>query len=260
MAMLKVAKLTLSLDFSLLDFNHTFTQLFTRAYPDSNNIDSAYANMSTLTDLISYDDLSSIRLDKSQSFMLLRNNTINNAKQNNALLFLYAIVEKSTRGYSIRLVNWLNWIHNIHASLEHSYSFVSELNNTVEKDDFAQISDASCFKAFYPLVTYVPDKFRSGINRGVLFDIMHLFVKQRHDDKLTKDYQRNVYSRVRTSLKKDFNLDAVDIADLVKNDKFVTLKYGDDIHIPNTTITKNISQPVPHDKLLLSVMDSMGWS
>src|SRR3989338_155489 len=105
MGMLKVAKVTLGLDFSLLDFNHTFTQLFTRTYPCSNNIDAAHENTSKLIDLISYDDLSSMRFDKSQSFMLLRNNTINNGKQSNALLFLYAIVDKSVRGYSIRLVN-----------------------------------------------------------------------------------------------------------------------------------------------------------
>ena len=257
---LKISYLKLDLDCKIINHNDDFGQLFNLEPLHDEIINQPLKNIDTLK--ISFPAkffklLNKMDSDDTQSLILVKNNRINDADEDNALLFIYAAITRHDEGYSIRMVNWLNWIHGIHQSLNRGYSFVSGLSAAVPQSDFAQLSDASCFKALYPLITHVPNKFSNSISQAVLFDIMHLFIKQRNGNKCTKDYSRNVYSRLRTNLKKEFKLDDINVAEFIKNEELMMINYNDNIQIPNTAIVKNIVQVVSHDQLLLSVIDAV---
>lgn len=173
-----------------------------------------------------------------------------------AVMFLYLNVTKTKDSYFLRIVNWLNWVHNIYKSFEHSYQFISSLGSVIKKKDFCKISDASCFKAMYPLITFVPNKFIYGINHGVLFDIMSLFIKQRDGEKFTKDYTRNIYSRLRTNLRKEFQLENIEMLDIIQDDQLLSIKINDEIQIPKTMLKNSIAARINNDTFLDMVINT----
>ena len=65
--------------------------------------------------------------------------------------------------------------------------------------NFAQSSDIHSFKALLPLILVKPRNI-PGISLTAVYDILHPFINRRND-KLNKDYLRNTFSRLRTSLK-----------------------------------------------------------
>ncbi len=197
--------------------------------------------------------LKSIQSNTSKTLMLIKNY----AKVEHSLIFLYMKVTKIDTGYIIGMVNWLNWIHQLYASVTSGYSFVSDLSTHITKKDFVKISDASCFKALYPLVTHVPSKFVYGINQYIVFDIMNLFVRQRSNEKCTKDYIRNVYSRLKTNLRKDYNLEGMDVIDTLFNDDFLNIRDGDNIYIPKTYLISDVISVINNDALLDSFINNL---
>ena len=200
--------------------------------------------------------LNEIKVGEKQSFILLYNTQVNKANENNALLIMYAVVQKNDNCYTVRVINWLNWLHGISSSLENSYSLISKFNNNTKQTDFTSLSDAACYKALYPLLTYLPNKLSNGVTPISLFEIMRVFVKQREIN-FSRDYARNIYSRVRTSLRKEYGHNNTNVIDLIKNDELVKINFDGEILIPNTTLEKNIMYPIEHDSFLMSIIDAI---
>ena len=198
--------------------------------------------------------LEEIIVGDTKSFILFYNSKVNNSTENNALAVFYIVVEKHDDNYKLRLVNWLNWIHCIGGSLESSYSLIMKFNDSTKHRAFKNVSDAGCFKALYPLLTYLPNKSSNGVTSISLFEIMRVFVKLRNKT-FTRDYARNVYSRIRTSIKMEYGHNYSDVISLIKNNELVQINFGGEIMIPNTILAKNIIIPVSHDKFLLSIID-----
>jgi hypothetical protein len=168
------------------------------------------------------------------------------------------VVVRSTDCYIVYMTNWLNWIHWLSMSLELGYNLMRRFNDTHSRDEFVRISDAGCYKALFPLVTYIPQKSTSGVGQISLFEIMRVFIKHRSPElKYNRDYARNVYSRIRTNLKNDYNLFATDMIDLIKNPKILNIQFNDNIYLVDTVLVKNILLAVNHDYLLLSILDNL---
>ena len=202
-----------------------------------------------------YQFMNEMEIGEHRSFIQFRNFQIKNNHQ--AMLILYIIVTKQNNYYLIRMVNWLNWLHNIVNSMEYGYGLIKDFNDTMSKNIFTKISDASCYKALYPLATYIPRKLSNGISQLSLFEIMRIFIKQRNELKYSRDYARNIYSRIRTNLKQEYGLYSMDIIDLLKNDNIVNIKFGDQICIPRTILAKNITVLVEHDALLILLINKL---
>lgn len=252
MEKMNVSYLKIDLSHNIVSFNTEFESLFNlKNNPPANLLDIAADLPTNIMDF-----LNEVSTNEMKSMIIIKNNS-NLIGNECSVLFLYAAVVKTIDSYIIRMVNWLNWIHQLHDSFSQSYSFVSGLNNVMSKDNFMQISDASCFKAMYPLITHVPSKFFYGVNQGVLFDIMHLFIRQRNGEKFTKDYSRNIYSRLRTNLRKDFNLENVELADVISDDQLLSIKDGNDIQIPRTAVIESIASFIDNDNFLLQCMNAV---
>lgn len=193
-----LADLTLDLSFNVLDCNDNFKQLFeVNDLSTNKNISSKIVDLpSNLLNL-----LNNLQVGMSTSAMIIKNNP---HYKDGAVLFLYTIIQKTHDNYIIRIVNWLNWIHELHESVSYSHNLVVNLDNHVQHEQFSKISKAACFKVFYPLITYVPDKFIQSISQASLFNIMHSFIKTKNNDKYSKDYARNLYMNLRNSLKHDY--------------------------------------------------------
>ncbi len=252
MTTIKVAYLKLNLNGYIIDCNNDFAKLF--------NITLKSLKLRPISILLrnyTCQDLKDIGKDELSSFIIFCNINMNKTKKQDSMIILYAVVTREEQYYSIKIVNWLNWIHYITNSLEHAYEAMYNFNNITNKTKFKQISDVYCYKALYPLITYIPHKYSNSVSQSSLFEIMRVFFKQREDNKYSKDYARNVYSRIRTSLKQELNMDSFDAIDVIKNHRLLRIKYNGNIFIPNTLLVEDIVLPVKHDLFLLSIIEAI---
>ena len=236
---------------NIVDLNQNFGKLF-GVQKDTNPSFRTLFNLSPRM----IDDM---HVNQKQSFILFYNTKVNNALENNALSLMYAVVEKSNNYYTIYLTNWLNWLHGVSGALESGYSLISKLNDKMSQSDFSSLSDAACYKALNPLLSYLPNKLSNSVTQFSLFEVMRIFIKQR-EIIFTRDYARNVYSRIRTNLRKEYGHNYNDVVDLIKTDSLINIRFNDEILIPNTTLVSNIIYPTVHDDFLLSIIDSINSS
>ncbi len=216
MIKLKISNCKLDLTTNIIDFNDNFSQLF----------NTKQGTQLTFREVFSLSPrfLDEIEIGDTKSFIFFCNSKINNATKNNSLLLMYIAVEKNHNSYIIKITNWLNWLHNISASLETSYSLISEFNNYTQQDDFNTISDTGSSKALQTLLTYLPNKSSNNINQISLYE---------------------------------YNLNNTEVANIFKSDKVVNIKVKDEIYIPYTTLTRNMVAPIKHDTFLLSVINAV---
>jgi hypothetical protein len=180
-----------------------------------------------------------------------------NFSSNSAVMVLYAHIEKLDNAYSITMINWLNWLHNLTKSLERGYLFMKNFNDNISRDKFLSISDALCYKAFYPLITYIPKDKAQAISHYSLYEIMRLFIKQRDPDALyNRDYARNAYSRIRTNLRKDYNLEYFDPIDLIRDKTTLNINQNGNLCIPDTVLQNNLLLEIEHDAFLISLFNN----
>lgn len=249
MVALNLAYIKTDLSYNVIDYNDNLKQLFNLSVQENSS------NLSTMiTDLPSnlLSTLDNIIINETKTIMIIKDNP--NYK-NGAVLFLYAIIQKTANNYIIRIINWLSWIHGLHNSISNGYNLISNLDTYVKQNQFRQISKAACFKVFYPLITHVPHKFIHGISQGALFGIMRLFTKQRNEDSYSKDYARNLYLSLKSSLRRDCALDHTDIFDVLFDEEKLPINYQDNIQIPNTLINENVTFLASTDKFLNSIID-----
>ena len=196
-----------------------------------------------------------IDFNQNQSFILFMNiqvdNTYSNFNSNKGILVLYLQINKYENGYELNIVNWLNWIEYLTSSLESSYQFMKYFNNNVDKKSFITTSDALCYKAFFPLISYIPQIYSLGISQVSIYEIMRVFIKQRDPlQKFNKDFARNVYSRIRTNMKKTYNLEYYEPIDIIRKKELLDNSHKGNIYIPDTFLEKNLIFKIQKDKLL----------
>lgn len=248
---LNVAYLKLDVVFNVLDYNDNLKPLF-----NVETLSNSKQVSATITDLPGnlLDMLGNLQQDELKSLIIIKNNPHN---EDSAVLVLYTIIQKTPDSYIIRIVNWLNWIHELLSSVSNSYDFIENLEQNVKHEDFNKISKVACFKVFYPLITHIPSKFIQSISQISLFNIMHLFIKTKNDDKYSKDSARNLYVNLRNSLKHDDNLDSCSIFDVLQDDKKLPINHNGNIQIPKTTISQSIAFQVKPDKFLTNLIDAL---
>ena len=246
MTVLKIANCTLDLSANITNFDENFNKLF--IVP----VDSEFSFLDNFSLELNFLDV--MKSGDRKSFILFYNTKVNQSNEDNALSIFYVMIEKSENYYNVRLTNWLNWLHGVSGSLESSYSLISKFNDNTKYTEFESLSGAACYKALYPLLTYLPNKSSSGVTSISFFNILRVFFKLR-DVKFSRDVARNVYSRIRTSLKKEYGHNYADVIDLIKKDDLVNINFNGDIVIPNTTLVSNTMYQINHDKFLLSILD-----
>ncbi|MFN7093941.1 MAG: hypothetical protein ACK4M7_01120 [Burkholderiales bacterium] len=253
METMKVLYLRLDFNYAILNHNEEFIKFFDiKAMPV---INKPLNKVLPISNPKAYAIIKKLRFSETQSVIVLRNQILNNLIESNALFMLYVSIQKEENSYSIKIVNWLNWLHNLYKSKENNYNFAGNLNHEEYKDKFRKISDVCCFKALFPLLMHTPFKFGGAIHSNTLYDILHIFVNKRKDNAYTKDYSRNVYSRLKTTLRKEYGLIDADLYDIIKHEKLLNFRYNSEIYIPNTAVYEDVVMPIKGDKFLNYIMN-----
>ena len=161
---------------------------------------------------------------------------INNKKEDNQIVIYYFKVFEDNLLYA----NWLDWIHKISQSMNNGYNMMKDTNN-LHKDNLTTKSDIHCFKALFPLLMHMPHNYINNISTMAFYDIFRIFCNRRDNDTITKDYARNIYSRLKTSIHEEFNLKNMNLFDLMQNhNKLIKFDTLDDIGLQNTKLKEPI--------------------
>ncbi|MDQ5920884.1 MAG: hypothetical protein QG673_940 [Pseudomonadota bacterium] len=253
-----IAYAKLDLNAKIIEYNKIFTTLLHLQNKSILNRYFAYVLSISKNELTNH--LNKLGLGEQTSLVLFCNIAIPIQAEPNkhALLILYSLINRQDDYFTVKMVNWLNWIHGNANSMENSYIMMSQFNTNTVKTKFKHISDSACYKAFYPLVTHIPHKFHAHVLQTSLFEIFRIFIKQRDDNaKYSRCYGRNLESRIKTNLKKEYSLTNVKLADLIKNDYLLNINFDGQICVPNTSLINNIMLTINQDDLLTSIMNKM---
>lgn len=246
----------LNLSAQIIEHNKNLTRFFQLA--DTNTTNLSLASLLSIEEDKINGYINKIRVGEQRSFIFFCNNSFKPGLDNNAMLILYSLINRHSDYFTVKIVNWLNWIHRITDSMENNYTIMSKFNRDVDMSVFNKISDAPSYKALYPLISYIPNKFSNSISVVSMFEIMRVFIKQRNGNaRYSRSYLRNVHSRIRTNLKKEYNLISVEAIDLIKNDDLLNIVFNGEICIPNTSLAKNIILAIHPDALLISIINVM---
>lgn len=249
MEAIQVSLIRLDLDLNIIDANQQFLDFFDLKreaiinQPAETVINLFYKLQPALQQLSPH---------QQNSLILFIRNRIDRKTMDNSMFMFYVMIAREDNGYVIKLVNWLNWLHNINKSIESGYTFIEKFNQTTCKSKFSQISEICCFKALYPLLMHIPQKFK--ISPQPIYDIMHLFVKKDSDNIASKDYARNVLSRLQTAMRQELGQQHLDLVDLIKDENLLLFKHKNHIYIPKTALREDMVFPVSSDNLLESML------
>jgi hypothetical protein len=161
---------------------------------------------------------------------------ITNKDDKQQVLFYYFKLFNTNLVY----VNWLDWIHKISQSMNSGYQLIKDLNNK-HKDDIISKSDIHCFNGLYPLLMHIPHNYIGNISTLAFYDIFRIFCNRRDNDTISKDYSRNVYSRLKTSINEEFNLKNMSLFELMQYSKeLIKFNNTDQVSLKKT----NLKEPI----------------
>jgi hypothetical protein len=193
--------------------------------------------------------LNKLRDGQSTSNLIFKNTKINDRTQQ-GLLVIYLNVRKVANEYYFEMVNWITWLHYIHQSLDGGYSCINKFHDSGQINHFKEISDIYCLKALHPLLLHIPNQHFEFINGHSLYNVMRNFIKS-HKNKKTKDYSRNAYSRINTSIKEEFGIIHYHHSlGLFLNKPIVDCIRNGEMCIPNTSLHNELLIPINRDYLL----------
>ena len=208
----QVARLKLNNNYEIVNYNSHFNKLFN---PNSTSMTMISANTHISNILKSseiniVDILKTLQNESSVSYIYFKNISIHD-RTHSGLLLIYVKVSRIHDEYYFEMVNWIAWLQHIHKSLENGYLCISEFNNNKYSKNFRTISDIYCLKALHPLLSHIPSQYFEFINQNSLYNVMRSFIKLRknkivRENKRPKDFARNVYSRIHTSIKEEFGI------------------------------------------------------
>jgi len=233
MKKISIFYLTLDLNYNVLDYNEELSKFF--------DVKQSILNYPETLAI-----LNRLKPQQEQAALILTNQE-NDLKS--AMFILYANIYRAEHGYTLKMVNWLNWLHNLHESTEHGYASISEVNNSPAK--FSKISKLSCFKALYPLLMHIPNKFKN--NSSAFYEILRVFLDKDNPsayNNYNKDYARNVRSRLQTAIKTELGLTGIDLLEIIKDDKLLNLDHQNEMYIPNTSLIENAIYCVENNDFL----------
>lgn len=249
MEQLKTLYLKLDLDKNIIEHTNNFLDLFgVNRSIASNSFFGTIVNDPTQTEM--FQEIFESQTPK--SVLLFKNFK---AQNNDGTIILYTNVTKTATHYNVIMTNWLNWIHNINGSLECGYNSVESLNNQKTQSEFERLSDIACYKALSPLLSHTPRKLMANVCSEKLYEIMRLFVKKRSFH-YSKDFGRDVYSRLRTNIRKDLGLISHDPHEILYNNNLLNFKHDGQIYIPDTTVVSDICLKIEPDHLLNMVISN----
>lgn len=251
MKTLNISYLKLDLNAQIIDHNVNFAKLFQLPENKINNLSFNLVLDIKKDDVLNY--IHKLPINQQQSIICFCNSKLDNG----AMFILYTLITRYNDHFTVKMVNWLSWIHNIYTSMDYGYSLISKLNNNSNTIYFTKMSEAASYKALYPLLTHIPQKFSGGIYPFSMFEIMRIFTRQRKTNYYSRDYARNSYSRIRTNLKHEYNLECFEAIDLIKNDSLLRINFNGEICMPHIELLNTVLFPVNHDSFLLHLINQM---
>ena len=243
---LKICHITLNFNFEITYYNKNFLNLCSQNKLPNNDLEKFF----NLPDINIF---SIIKNSDNKNYLAFINS---NNDHKCALLLMYMNITKTDNGYKIYLVNWINWIHSLYDSLNNGYNFLSEFNAQDNTNKFTKISDIYCFKVFQPILSLIPiKKLRISLKSDSLYSIFNSFINLRNKNKEKasfKDYNRNVYSRLNTSIKKEFGVkyNHDTLGNFIKKINLCINENITDMFILNTELKNNILISIKQDQLL----------
>ncbi len=245
METLKISYVKLDLNMNILDFNNNLINLFRL-----NKKDLKGQSVDNIVNIKEHQKcISKLTNGQQISVMIFKHHKAYNASFENATIILYTLIRRENDEYHIRIINWLNWLHNIYGSIELGYESLSLINDKYEKNDFKSLSNIACFKAFYPLLALTPNKF----NPLAFYNILRIFTPKKQEA-YSKDYTRNICSRLITNVKREIGISISNPIEVIKNEDLLNFRYKGEICIPNTSTINDLIIPVETDHFLVSVM------
>lgn len=231
------ASVTINQKSRILGYNKQFADLFLHnAFKQNNQL--------TFDQIIDYP----LKIQEcKKNGLLIKNNLINNQDM---LSYFYINVTKTNHdSYMIKFINWLNWIANLYSSLNYSYDNMISLSDRDEiKVEYS--SDIHAFNAFFPLLMHKPANFIKQINTHALYGILRKFINRKNVDYISRDYTKQTYSRLETSIKEQTGNRIIELIEIMKNREILNFRHFNQIYICNTKITKTIFLNGYTDELL----------
>ena len=199
-------------------------------------------------------ELYNINLENN-SVLLIRNAPLPTSQD--FLNFLYIRITKQENLYQLKITNWLNWLHQLYTSMDAGYSLMTNINNSHNNLILEKISDIYCFNALYPLLMHMPRKHISCIDSSAFYDVFRIFVNRKNNNEVSKDYSRNIYSRLKTSIKEETGMSNMHVADIMRQNSLLNCSNSNGITMKHTKTTENILIPEFNDNLLNMFLDNL---
>jgi hypothetical protein len=193
--------------------------------------------------------------DRPGSFLIFRNHSL--AQVTEPLVsIIYVLVTKESDAIIVRLVNWLNWIWQLNSSIDNNYNMITHMDESKHRKKIAQLSEMYWFKSLSPLMMHIPNGFIGMISSWAFFDILKIFNNKRGENHFSKDYNRDMLSRIRHSIKKDHGLKKhVEVSDILKDNLLINLRYNNELFIPYSVLKEDIVLSADKDMLLEYILN-----
>jgi hypothetical protein len=245
---INVAYVKLNLKYEIIDHNHYFIDFF-EIVPTQilgKNIIQINSNIHKQIHL----KLDQLVGNQKKSLLVFRNHKLSNVEEP-LVTALYITITKDDEAISICMTNWLNWIRQLNHSINNNYILISNMNESKYRKKISQLLEIYWFKALSPLLMHIPNAFIGMINSWAFFDILKLFNNKRGENIFSKDYNRDMVSRIRHYIKrrKDF-MAHIDVIDILKDDSLINLEYNNELFIPHSILNEDIILTINEDKLL----------
>jgi hypothetical protein len=228
--------------YNIIRHNQHFEQIFIQ-----NNANKNIANLASILK-----DLDKIKVK--QSCLTVNNNTINKTPM---LSYYYCTFSHNNNNtYTIQIINWLNWLHNLYQSMDIGYHKILALtdNNTILP---TTSSDIHSFNGLLPLLMHNPSSHIHKIKPSAFHAILRKFMNRKNSEHMSKYYAQYTYKRLTTSIREQTGCFLMEVAELMKHRDILNFRYNGEIYIPNTIIKQDLLINDFHDPFLSFYLSSL---
>jgi hypothetical protein len=250
---IRVSYIKMSHGCRITQYNQKFIDFF-GLDPTQNFLDRDLRDVLSSFDLAENLQLCDICEGDKKSLLVFRNHCVEQIKKP-VVSIIYVSVHKTADSIIIKMVNWLNWIKQLNSSLENGYNLIANMDDT-HSEKITKLYEIYWFKALLPLLLHIPNGFVGMVSASSFFDILKLFTNKRGKNVYSKDYGRDLLSRIRGCIRRSGGADGnISIGDIIKKDSLINLNYVDELFIPYCGLEEDIVLTVKPDIFLGGYLD-----
>jgi hypothetical protein len=251
---INVSYLKVDLDYKIIEYNQNFVNFF-GLDNEQNFLGCNILRVIKGINQRTYLKLYNLCQSDQESLLIFRNHTLQGVSEP-LVSINYVTVTKENDAIVIRVVNWLNWIWLLNSSLNNGYNLITSMDESKYRQKIRQLFEMYWFKALSPLLMHIPNGFIGMINSWAFFDILKIFNNKRGKNVFSKDYNRDMISRIRHSIRRNKGLEMhIDVCDILKDNMLINLKYDNELFIPHSVLEEDIVLVANKDMLLEDILD-----